>query len=154
MKKFAAGNGSGISEVEIMTKLPALWVNDAILPRVEITNREQELITCEEAGKTMGYPDGFVDKAKVIQDVYDNESSYKFAMMDTKANLAAATDEENERISDLTADFETYYKELLTKLVLGQKSMDDWDTYMKEMQELGLDELISITQARYDRAHN
>lgn len=153
MKKFAAGNGSGISEVEIMTKLPALWVNDSILPRVEITNREQELITCREAGETMGYPEGFVDKAKIIQDVYDNEDSYQYAMMDTKANLAAATDEENEKISELTTDFETYYKELLTKLILGQKSLDDWDTYLTEMQELGLDELIAITQDRYDRAH-
>lgn len=153
MKKFAAGNGSGISEVEIMTKLPALWVNDGILPRVEITNREQELITCEEAGKTMGYPEGFTDKARMIQNVYDNEASYKYAIMDTKANLAAATDEENEKISELTADFETYYQELLTKLILGQKSMDDWDIYMEEMKELGLDELIAITQARYDRAH-
>lgn len=53
----------------------------------------------------------------------------------------------------MTADFETYYQELLTKLILGQKSMDDWDIYMEEMQELGLDELIAITQARYDRAH-
>ncbi|HJC24424.1 MAG TPA: extracellular solute-binding protein [Candidatus Eisenbergiella merdavium] len=154
MKKFAAGNGSGNSEVEIMTKLPALWVNDGILPRVEQVNREQELITCAEAGKTMGYPEeGFADKAQAIQDVYDNEASYHYALMDTNANLAAATDEENERISELTADFETYYQELLTKLILGQQSMDDWDTYIAQMQELGLDELISITQARYDRAH-
>ena len=102
----------------------------------------------------MGYPEeGFADKAGVIQDVYDNEDSYHYAMMDTKANLAAATDEENERISELTSDFETYYQELLTKLILGQQSVDDWDTYIAEMQELGLDELISITQDRYDRAH-
>ena len=154
MKKFSEGNRSGNSEVEIMSKLPALWVNDGILPRVEQVNREQELITCVEAGYTMGYPEeGFADKAQVIQDVYDNEDSYHYDMMDTKANLAAATDEENERISELTADFETYYEELLTKLILGQQSMDDWDTYIAEMQELGLDELISITQARYDRAH-
>ena len=154
MKKFSEGNGSGISEVEIMSKLPALWVNDGILPRVEMVNREQELITCADAGKTMGYPEeGFADKAKVIQDVYDNEDSYQYAMMDTKANLAAATEAENERIADLTADFETYYKELLTKLILGQQSLDDWDTYLNEMKELGLDELIEITQARYDRAN-
>lgn len=74
--------------------------------------------------------------------------------MDTTANLAAATEEENERIADLTADFETYYQELLTKLVLGQNSMDDWDAYISEMKELGLDELIQITQDRYDRAHS
>ena len=49
MKKFAAGNGSGNSEVEIMSKLPALWVNDSILPRSEMVNRVQELVTCEEA---------------------------------------------------------------------------------------------------------
>ena len=77
----------------------------------------------------------------------------KDAMMDPKANLAAATEAENERIADLTADFETYYKELLTKLILGQQSLDDWDTYLNEMKELGLDELIEITQARYDRAN-
>lgn len=155
MKKFAAGNGSGNSEVEIMSKLPALWVNDSILPRSEMVNRVQELVTCEEAGKTMGYPEtGFKEKAKVIQDVYDNETSYKYAVMDTKANLAAATEEENERIADITADFETYYKELLTKLILGQQTMDNWDTYLQEMKELGLDELISITQARYDRANS
>lgn len=30
--------------------------------------------------------------------------------------------------------------------------MDDWDSYISDMKELGLDELISITQERYDRA--
>lgn len=154
-KKFAAGNGSGNSEVEIMSKLPALWVNDSILPRMEIVNREQELESCIEAGKTMGYPEnGFAEKAAAIQNVYDHETEYHYAVMDTTANLAAATEEENERISELTADFETYYQELLTKLVLGQKSMDDWDTYLSDMKELGLDELIQITQDRYDRAHS
>ena len=154
-KKFAAGNGSGNSEVEIMSKLPALWVNDGVLPRMEIVNREQELESCVEAGKTMGYPEnGFAEKAAVIQNVYDNEADYHYAVMDTTANLAAATEEENERIADLTADFETYYQELLTKLVLGQNSMDDWDAYISEMKELGLDELIQITQDRYDRAHS
>ena len=31
--------------------------------------------------------------------------------------------------------------------------MDDWDTYIAEMKELGLDELIEINQNRYDRAN-
>lgn len=154
-KKIVAGNGSGNSEVEIMNKLPALWVNDGILPRMEIVNREQELESCVEAGKTMGYPEnGYADKAAAIRNVYDNEADYHYAVMDTNGNLAAATEEENEQIADLTADFETYYQELLTKLVLGQKSMDDWDKYISEMKELGLDELIQITQDRYDRAHS
>ena len=72
--------------------------------------------------------------------------------MDTEANLAAATDEETDRMTEIKADFDTYYQELLTKLILGQASMDDWDSYINDMKELGLDELISITQERYDRA--
>ena len=46
----------------------------------------------------------------------------------------------------------TYSEELLTKLILGQQSMDDWDTYMADLERLGLDQLIEINQARYDRA--
>lgn len=143
-----------ISEVQIMSKLPALWVNDGILPRVEVTDRAQELITCEEAGYTMGYPEtGFKEKVQVIRDVYEHPENYKFAIMNTEGNLAIATEEETERIADLKADFDTYSKELLTRLILGQASLDDWDTYMAELKELGLDELIEITQARYNRAH-
>ena len=47
---------------------------------------------------------------------------------------------------------DVYKRQLLTKLILGQASMDDWDSYISDMKELGLDELISITQERYDRA--
>ena len=39
----------------------------------------------------------------------------------------------------------------LTKLILGQKSLDDWDSYMDDLKRLGLDELIEIYQGRYDR---
>lgn len=153
LKKYSEGNGSGISEVEIMCKLPALWVNDSILPRVEMVNREQELIVCKEAGYTMGYPEeGFADKADMIQKVYDNEDNYHYVYMSADGVLAAPTDEENEKIADLTTDLQTYYEELLTKLILGQASLDDWDSYIGDLKELGLDELISITQARFDRA--
>lgn len=151
-KKYSAGNGSGISEVEIMCKLPALWVNDSILPRVEMTNRNVELETCVAAGYTMGYADeGFADKAAMIQNVYDNPGSYKYQMQNAKGCLAEATPEESDTIASLTTDFETYYEELLTKLILGQQSLDDWDSYISDLQKLGMDELISIAQARYDR---
>ena len=107
-KKLPAND---ISEVQIMSKLPALWVNNSILPRVEVTDRAQELITCEEAGLTMGYPDtGFKEKAEVIKDIYENEDKYSYAIMDTEANLAAATEEETDRMTEIKADFDTYYQ--------------------------------------------
>ena len=46
----------------------------------------------------------------------------------------------------------TYSAELLTKLIMGEKSLEDWDSYIADLKELGLDDLIAINQARYDRA--
>jgi hypothetical protein len=39
----------------------------------------------------------------------------------------------------------------LTSLILGEKSFNNWNTYMADLKRLGLDELISITQARVNR---
>lgn len=142
------------SEVQIISMGPALWVNDSIFPRYEITDRVQELISCEEGGYTAGYPEtGFREKAQVLRDVYENPDNYSYAVMNTEGNIAVATAEQLEKISEIQTDLNTYYKELLSDLIMGRKSMDDWDRYISELQELGLDELISITQARYDRAN-
>lgn len=35
---------------------------------------------------------------------------------------------------------------------MGEKSLDDWDAYIQDLKDLGLDELIAINQGRYDRA--
>ncbi|MDO4292657.1 MAG: extracellular solute-binding protein [Eubacteriales bacterium] len=150
-KKVALDPGDN-SEVQLITQTCALWTENGIFPRMEITDRAQELEKCAEAGLTMGYPEtGFADKAQTIRDVYENEDKYHYAYLNTEAELAAPTDEETEQIAELQADFETYYQELLTKLILGQLPLEDWDTYIAELKDLGLDELLEITQNRYDR---
>ena len=44
----------------------------------------------------------------------------------------------------------TYSSELVTDFILGRASFDDWDQYIKQLQDLGLDELIEIEQSQYD----
>ncbi|MBQ7838971.1 MAG: hypothetical protein IJ390_00550 [Lachnospiraceae bacterium] len=140
---------SDISECQIRV---ALWVNDCIFPRAETVDRAQELVTATEMGKSMGWPEeGFAAKADPVREVYENPDKYKLAVKSTELEVAVATVEETERIADLKTDFDTYSEELLTKLIMGDASLDNWDTYIAEMKELGLDELIEITQARYDR---
>ena len=39
----------------------------------------------------------------------------------------------------------------MTDFILGRASFDDWDRYIAQMQELGLDELIEIEQSQYDK---
>lgn len=144
---------SPISECQLTV---ALWTGDSsIFPRAETVDRAQELITATEMGKSMGWPEeGFAAKANAVREVFENLDDYKLAVKDTEKEVAVATLEEADRIAELKTDFDTYSSELLTKLIMGEASLDNWDTYIAEMKELGLDELIAITQARYDRTLN
>ena len=64
--------------------------------------------------------------------------------------MAIATDEQNQRKTALTTDLTTYSSELVTDFILGRASFDDWDQYIQQLKDLGLDELIEIEQSQYD----
>ncbi len=135
---------SDISEVQLMSVLPALWTNNGILPRrFETEDLKAEVETRVEQGWT--------SKAASCRDLYENYDSYGLTYIYGSDRLSVATEEETQRSSDIRADLDTYSSELLTKLIMGQQSMDDWDSYIADMKALGLDELIEICQARYDR---
>lgn len=70
---------------------------------------------------------------------------------DKDAYLAVPTPEEQARLTELKTNFKTYSKELSTDLIIGNKSLKDWDSYIKQMKDIGLDEILKIYQARYDR---
>lgn len=150
---LASVKGSDQTDVQVVDMGPALWTNSSILPRFELKSAQDwqnEMQAAVEAGKTMGYPEtGFQEKMDYCVNYADYE--YKRAH-ESEPDYAAATAEELNTISSITNDLTTYSEELLTKLVLGQQSMDDWDTYMSDLQRLGLDQLIEVNQARYDRA--
>ena len=65
--------------------------------------------------------------------------------------MAIAQNEQNERKAALTTDLSTYSSELVTDFVLGRASFDKWDEYIKQLKDLGLDELIEIEQSQFDK---
>ena len=65
--------------------------------------------------------------------------------------IAIATDEEAETIGRIEEQLNTYAEELVVDLILGRKSLDDMETYRGELEKLGLQEYMSIKQARRDR---
>lgn len=67
--------------------------------------------------------------------------------------LAAVTDEEKEYRDMVLTDLDTYASELITNIILGRQSIDELDAGIKQLEEMGLTEIIAIEQARYDRAH-
>ncbi|NLG24993.1 MAG: extracellular solute-binding protein [Clostridiales bacterium] len=70
---------------------------------------------------------------------------------DNLSYYALATAEEAETLAEYTTDLSTYSRELAANLSLGRQSLDDWDSYIEELKNLGLDEVIAVRQAQLDR---
>ena len=112
-----------------------LW-GDAAFPKIRFAAMETEI---EARGG---------GKAEFQKEIIDHEPRFPLG---NASYFALPTAEQLERKSTLKTDLDTYSKELATQLILGQKSLDDWDTYMAELKELGLDEMLEIDQDLYAR---
>ena len=56
----------------------------------------------------------------------------------------------NERLEILDTDISTYANSCAARMIRGEMSFDEWDTYVKTLNEMGLDEWVSIYQERLD----
>ena len=65
--------------------------------------------------------------------------------------LALPTDEEVETLDFYTTDLDMAMTDLFIDLINGTKDIDNLDEYLEELRALGLDEVIGVYQARYDR---
>lgn len=64
---------------------------------------------------------------------------------------AIASPEELEITNKYFTALKTYSEELSMNLILGNESLDKWDTYIKKLQDLGLDKMIKVYSDRYNR---
>lgn len=69
----------------------------------------------------------------------------------TATYLALPTDEEVETLDMYTADLDMAMTDLFVELINGNKDMDKLDSHLDELRAYGLDEVIAVYQARYDR---
>ena len=83
------------------------------------------------------------ESAKVLQ---------KFNMNGDLGMIAPmATTEEAEILDTYETDLYTYMDELFANLLSGVYSLDDYQTYVDELYMYGLQEVLDVQQARYDR---
>ena len=61
------------------------------------------------------------------------------------------TSEESIRSGELSSAISTYVSESTVQFFTGQASFDTWDAYVARVNALGIEELLSIQQAAYDR---
>lgn len=65
--------------------------------------------------------------------------------------LVYLTPEEQKQLGTLRSDLSSYYNEWAAKFIVGDVSFDQWDKYVKTIEDIGVDKMVEIFQAAYDR---
>ena len=105
-----------------------------------------------------------IDHAPCIQDLgmYEQRLSYQqqkdaitlWADTNMKKHILphiSFNEEESDINGELWADIKTYVEETTTDFILGRKSLDEFDSFVRKLKEMGIDEVIKIRQSAYDR---
>ncbi|MBE7033253.1 MAG: hypothetical protein E7406_03395 [Ruminococcaceae bacterium] len=82
----------------------------------------------------------------------DKATEYCIAV-DKCANLPASptTLKEDDKITDLSKDLTTYLTENWALFLSGEKTLEDYDKFVKEVKKMGMEEILKIKQAAYKR---
>ena len=59
--------------------------------------------------------------------------------------------DDNSTISQKLTDIQTYVDEALVNFIIGKKPMSEWDSYVKGVKDMGMDEILNIYQKSYER---
>lgn len=69
----------------------------------------------------------------------------------TRIPYVSYTLDENSERSKLMTPISSYVKENVLKFITGQESMDNWDAFVAQIKESGIEKVIGITQTALDR---
>lgn len=61
------------------------------------------------------------------------------------------TPDESQRLASIMNEVNTYVSEFFVKFIMGQESLDTFDTYVDQINKMGIEEAIQIQQASLDR---
>jgi putative aldouronate transport system substrate-binding protein len=64
------------------------------------------------------------------------------------------TTEETEAYYAKYSDIQTLISENLSKFAVGERSMDEWDDFVQDIKDLGIEDCIAIKQAAVDRYYS
>lgn len=73
----------------------------------------------------------------------DNEYNYP--------KTASLTTQENEDFASLYSDITTVINEQVPTFVLGIRSMNEWDSFVQGLKDMGIEDCIALKQDAYDR---
>ncbi len=63
------------------------------------------------------------------------------------------TADESEKIADMKTGIDAYAYDTAVAFITGTKPMTDWDSYIKELEKMGLEEYLKVAQTAYSRSY-
>lgn len=94
-----------------------------------------------QAPQTIAHNPNTVAAAEMMQDY----------IHDSFPTSILLTSDEQAIITQYAADLETRSKEMMTRFIMGQESLDNFDKFVSELEAMGLAEVTAIRQSQYDR---
>ncbi len=67
------------------------------------------------------------------------------------ANWISFTDEEQKVLEEKGTELLMYSQEMISKFLLGKEPLSKWDEYVSTIDEMGVDELLAVYEAAYNR---
>ena len=86
------------------------------------------------------------DEVNRIRDIYEQEGHIGDAFP-----TLAFTNEEQGIINEKYTEIETYTNEMVDKFIMGVEPLDKFDDYVKQVENMGLADVLAVYQAAYDR---
>lgn len=69
-------------------------------------------------------------------------------------DYAPLTIEETDDVADIKTALIDYVTEMTGSFLIGEKDIDkEWDSYLAELENIGIDEYLKVLQKAYDRTH-
>lgn len=101
-----------------------------------------------------GAKNGCVDLGWAAQKAEYQDATIDFGhytSIDVTGVLATASNEEQEKFNDVINELKAASEEAVSAFIMGQKSLDELDATVAQLDEIGLKDCEAIYQARHDR---
>jgi putative aldouronate transport system substrate-binding protein len=89
----------------------------------------------------------YTEAGLAARDIWD----YNRDDANTYPEAAALTADEADEHSSIYSDINTYLQENIAQFMTGAKDMDQWDSFVETLYDMGIEDCIALKQAAYDR---
>lgn len=93
----------------------------------------------------IGYEDALLDEEYVA---YRNEMEQYIR---PTIPALSFTEEEREVINSIYTEIQTYKDEMTNKFIMGKEPLDNFDNFVETLNSMGIEEVLAVEQAAYDR---